>query len=471
MSGTIPAAEVMMKVLPVLFVAMIAAAPIAAAELSPEQYADAVRRETFLSEKIEIGKRYGALQTQNARKALLLLLEDDSYWNRSAAVWGLVRYADPEITKALVGKLFDDHMIDDEVEKGLQLNITLHLAGLRAIYDTETSAERRERIAAMIARSKTPQGELFVKEEFARADLPHRRRALLQLLSENYPERNYAYIRALAEDAVLRDIVLRHIVTHGDARELAYIRSVAENAPESQYRIIAFVGVARWEQPAATLDIYLRALRSQDEALQRGAITAFRDRRSPAVHDELCRLTRRGATLALRREAALELTRYRSRESVPYLITALNETQGETVERNPLMNAFLGVVSLGIIPVLEDLSRRESKRSFRSDTEDIGAALSAITMQSFGSSYSRWKEWAVLNGFTVAGENIAQRMLSGYPVEREQARQAAVRLLGYLDLNQWKEKNADHAALADVELSIALIRQLLDAKIMKDELY
>ncbi|MBP7279962.1 MAG: hypothetical protein KBA66_00195 [Leptospiraceae bacterium] len=91
-----------------------------------------------------------------------------------------------------------------------------------------------------------------------------------------------------------------------------------------------------------------------------------------------------------------------------------------------------------------------------------------MTGVDYGTSYSKWLDWAIYNGYSINGVNLIQYLFSGYPEKRKLAMDSAIRSLGYSDPKEFYGLNESKSHL---EISILLVEELLKSGILQDEKY
>jgi HEAT repeat protein len=438
------------------------------AQTTAEKYYNNVLDAGFYSEKMDYGKAMGKLQTDDAKKWLLKLMEHKSYWERSAAIWGLVQYRDKETPQILIDAMLDDHMVCSVVENAIAENVNYYTPFVIDNYYATVDKSKKKTLLGTISKSKSPKVEKFYKKLVADKSSEHRVSAFISL-SQNFAPGNYDYIKGFLTDKSLRPIALQHIVKHGTKSELPIFIKAVNNAPDPQTVIVGFTGISKWADIETKKKFYLDGLNSEDSDIIYGALAAFPKVHSLTIMNRLCTLVDKGDRQSIRFEAADQLIKYNSKKTIPYLILPLKEAYySASYRKSPFLKGFLGVISMGIIPILDGVSERYSQRRFSDRKYSFAKALKNLTGQNFGSSYSQWRDWAIYEGYTVSGENIIQRLFSGDPDERKKARNSSVRLLGYRNLKQFKTKNPDYADKNDTEIALGLAKLLIDEGILTD---
>ena len=443
---------------------IIAAARGAMAGDREDRLYNAIMKEAFIPEKSRIAEELGRLGTADAKDKLLGLLGDQSSWNRTAAVRGLFALPGSSAGPALLKRMLSDHMIDDEIAAGFSKHLRIYYEFLSAEYRKMPEQKNRDRIIDVISSSKTPMGEAFLKSIIDDEGSGDRENAF-KSLAACYPSGNYQYIRGRRDIPLFRVHALTCIVDRGTPDELAVFRSILEKREEVKYRLIAYKAVNKWGDEAYRHRVFLESLREGDENLVQGGIMVLTGVRSDTVKTELCRIVKKGKFQMTRMEAALRLRDYTSPDIVPPLVMILRE---DFIQRERGgADIFATIITFGIASVFDDISRKHQRRSFDNSKLEVAGHLKRITGADNGPYYGPWHEWAVLNGYTIRGDNIVQKLFSGYRPMREKAVEGAIRLLGYSSAREFFSKNGSFPD--DTELSLALAKMLIAKGFLKNE--
>jgi hypothetical protein len=443
---------------------IIAAAGGAMAGEQEDRLYNSLMKEISGDEKRKIAEQLGRLGTADARAKLIRLLNDSSSWNRRIAVKGLFFLPGAGAGPELFERMQSDNMIDDDIAGGFSAHIGAYHGFLSEKYQALSNQKERERIIAIIASGKKSPGEAFLKsiiEDEGSAD----RECAFRSLAAHYPSANYQYIRSRRDIPAFRFHALTYCAERGTPEDLAIFRDVIEKKEEARCRLVAYKAVNRWGDDALKHRTFLDSLKEQDENLAQGGIYIFTGVQSDAIRKSLCRLVKKGAYQMTRMAAAQRLREYTTPDIIPALVIILRE-HFATRERGGA-DIFATIITFGITSVLDDISRKRQRSNFESGRREIAGHLKKITGADNGDSYSRWYEWAILNGHTILGDNIIRHLFSGYRSRREKAVDPAIRLLGYPSGRDFFSKNGAYAS--DTELSLALARMLIAKGFLKDE--
>ncbi len=424
-----------------------------------------LRRTGGMQEKIRLGEKLGRLRTARAKERLLSLLEDKHYWNRTAAVHGLVLIPEPEVTRALVRRMLTDHMVDDVIERLLAQEATRHFSHLKAIYATTTPSKDRLRVLPLVGAARSPEAALWLRA-IVDSKEPERELALTVFI-RHHNEGNGAVIRSYRHDPALQPAVLRHLVRSGGPEDLAFCEEVIRHSAEGATVALAYVGVQRWATPARREQVFLEALGSREPKRTIGALGVFEKVRSDRLRVSLARLVRRADHQTIRLEAARRLIEYNEADTIAPLVLVLREEYIPAPRPSALVTLLLGFVTVGIVPALMRLSEDSTHAGFERRRQGIVAALRRRTGQKLGGSYTEWFDWAIFAGHTVDGHNLIQELFSGHPQRRAQARQATARLLGS---ELARAGGIEAIERPTPESDLLLARELIRRGLLRDEL-
>jgi len=313
-----------------------------------------------------------------------------------------------------------------------------------------------------VAAVNTPEGESFLKGVVADRASPDRRKAA-GLLAKYYPN-NYRYFVDLAEDPEVRITALGFLAERGSAGDLPMFINIIERGGEEAEMVVAYQAVAKWGDAALRERVYLDALSSDNEMLARGAMDAFRSLYNPEISSKLGSLARRAKEQHTRMMAGVRLAELGRSEALPYLIPLLEEEYHEPP--SAAFSAVASVMTAGIWMVLDGLSQSFSRQSFENSRASILAGLRRITGADAGAGYHSWKDWAILHGYAIQGENIVQQLFSSYRSRRDLAVKASLELLGYRDVGDFVQRKK--AAGGELDLALALARELAEKGFLRD---
>ena len=110
----------------------------------------------------------------------------------------------------------------------------------------------------------------------------------------------------------------------------------------------------------------------------------------------------------------------------------------------------------------------QTKAEFENRKIKIVDALKKLTGVDNGTSYSKWFDWAIYNGYSINGVNLIHFLFSGYPEKRKLAMDSAIRSIGFSDPKEFYSQNLDKSQM---EVIILLAEELLKSGIQQDEKY
>ncbi len=432
------------------------------AQSQPERLYQAIIKEGFLHKKREMGRQLGRLGTAEAKERLLNLLDDEHYWNQYAAIDGLFLYDQPEVRRRLVREMMDNHMVRSEIASGLKTRMPSFAAEVAEAYREETDAKKRENLLSDAAATRTREAEFFLKSIVADRGSPDRRKAA-GLLAKEYPD-NYQYFSGLVEDPEVRIVALGFLAERGSARDLPLFTGILDKGGEDAEVLVAYQAVAKWGDQELKRKTYLKALSSGSEILARGGIASFRAQYDAEISAGLGRLARSAREQRTRMLAGVRLAELGRSEAVPYLVPLLDEEYRE--HQSATFNAIASVMTAGIWTVLDGLSQSFNRRSFENSRSAILAGLRRITGTDAGTGYQAWKEWAVLHGHVIRGENIVQQLFSSDRDRRRRAAEAGAVLLGFRSARDYADKRRVGGGEHDLALALAL--ELMEKGFLKE---
>lgn len=433
------------------------------AQSQPERLYRAIIGEGYLHKKREMGRQLGRLGTAEARQQLLRLLGDDHYWNQYAAIDGLFFYDEPEIRERLVREMMDNHMVRREIADGLKTRMPKFAEAVSGAYRQESDAKKRENLLSDAAATRTKEAEALLKGVVEDRSSPDRRMAL-GLLAKSYPD-NYSFFLDLVGDPEVRIVALGFLAERGSARDLPLFTGILDKGGEDAEMVVAYQAVAKWGDRGLKERTYLGSLASGNDVLARGGMASFRTLYGPEISGHLARLARRAKEQRTRMLAGVRMAEMGGLEAVPVLVPLLDEEHRE--HKSATFNAIASVMTAGIWTVLDGLSQNYNRKSFENSRSSILAGLRRITGADPGGSYEAWRDWAVLQGHVIRGENIVQYLFSSYPRTRSEAAEAAARLLGFKGARDYADKRSVPGG--DKELALALARALIEGGHMRDE--
>lgn len=406
-----------------------ALALLAALCLAPALGADpcsSIAAARFHPDKVRLGAEVGRSGSPEARSCLLRLLHDESSWNREAAVAGLLRFEDAEVTEALVTRMLGDLALRDDVGKGAAQFPSRFFPVLAAAYGRGAEAGPRRLLLDTLAVPGSRDAERFLKEKLAEAGNPDRAEAL-RLLTSRYGAANEALVRASLDDPELLPVALEHVVGLGRPDDLPlFQRLVASADPRIfplAYRGIARAG-GRVEQEAALLS----ALEGGEPPRVQAALVALPDARSERLTARLCRSIETLADPSTAMLVAEHVAGFADAAHARCLVPAL-ALQYSTPAKG--VGELAGsILTAGVLGILTDASSMLSKRSFDKRRKKVLERLEALTGQHLGAEAAPWLDWVVCSGHTVGGTNLLQRLFAPDRTARERALGCAREILG-----------------------------------------
>lgn len=421
---------------------------------------------TFPSDKGKIAISMVDYNQTLAKKALLVLIKDDHYWNRLGAVEGLAVLKDSDCDRILVRLFFDDHMINTQIGNAFKKDMERFFSLLLKEYNNSYDEEKQEKIIKFLALSQYGPVQDFLKEKFEDPGLKFRAFIFKKLL-ENFPSGNDQYFRKYIDDKSVRNLVLAYIIKQGRRDDYPIFLRILENPEKEEHILIAYEAVNKWGNYTEKVKVFLGALQSGNETLIQGACYVFQYVRSPEIKKTLVGIVKNARYQESRLLAAEQLIGYVDRDVLPALILVLKENyQGRDYSSGA--DIFASVVTLGISSIFNKVDRQRSKKAFASRKKNILNVLVARTGENFGYDFSKWKQWVVLQGEIVEGENLLQYLFSAYPQLRERARNQAIYLLKYRNPRDFFKQYPQLADLSDLELALFIAEKLIQKRIFTD---
>lgn len=423
----------------------------------------------FPDEKEVFTRELGKLRSSAARKALLTLFNDSDSWNQEAAIIGLLLLNMPDVDQILIEQMPTDFMLEDDISEGIASYGARFVQPLIKEYKKAESEEHREILLETIARIKNNQAKDFLKSVVQDKKSPDRSMAF-QFLIE-YFKIEKEYVALFFTDQELKEYALSWLVDNGTQNDLGLFLNIINDKKENEtYVIIAYEAVNKWGKYILKQQIYLEALKSNNEALARGALYIFSKVKSDVIMDQLCRLTRQAEQQDTRIIAASNLAGYKNKIAVPYMISVLKEVYIEDSE--PLGIKLISTIfTFGISAILESISADMSRNEFDAQMWDIAAGLEMITGADNGTSYTEWLDWGVYHGYTVDGINIIQYLFHGNVSKRQKAYEAAYKLLGFKNKTAYLKKYPGDKTKTEKELALSLAAKLVEKGYLVDEKY
>jgi hypothetical protein len=407
------------------------------------------------------------MKIEPAKRALLKLLEDPSYWNRTAAVYGLFEMPDNSVLNMLTEKMFSDHMISSDIEEKFKMNIAVHGKFLMNKYSEIQDKSSRDKLIELISQTKIPEGAQFLKNIILDKNSLNRENAF-KMLIKNY-KGNYSFAKNLLTDKEVNEYALYCILEEGSAEDLSLFKEILKNSDEARLKLIAYQGIYKWAPIETKKEVYLGSLNEKDEALIRGGIYVFKNIFDNKIKERLIILVKKAEYQETRISAAEQLCEYKSAETAPYIIPVFKERYIEE-KSNSIIDFFSAMFTLGFSTLFDNLSRKMNRENFEKRINNINTSLQKITGAYLPPSYDKWFNWAIYSGYSVDGYNIIQYLFSSYKVDRLKAIDYSVKLLEYKDKKDFLIKNKITEQINDKELSLIIAKLLIEKGFLKDEL-
>ena len=221
-----------------------------------------------------------------------------------------------------------------------------------------------------------------------------------------------------------------------------------------------------WATEVAKKEIYLFILQKGNEVLVAPSIIIFENVKSDEIREELCRVSKKSQSQITRSNASYALIVYDTTLIIPYLIPALGEEF--LYEKLTGLDVLTGLMSLGTTALAKGLPLLQTKEEFENRKVKIAETLKKLTNVDNGTSFTKWFDWAIYNGYSVNGVNLIQYLFSGYPDKRKLAMESAIRALGFSNPEDFYSQNKDRSQM---EIIILLAEELLKSGTLQDEKY
>ena len=276
-----------------------------------------------------------------------------------------------------------------------------------------------------------------------------------------------SFIKGQLDDKQLRIYSLLYVVDRGRKEDYEIFQKIIFNAnAPNEERILAVKAAMLWGTEVAKKEVYLFILQKANEIVVAPSIIIFENVKSDEIREELCRVSKKSQSQITRSNASYALTVYDTTQIIPYLIPALNEEF--LYEKLSGLDVLTGIMSLGTTALAKGLPLLQTKAEFDNRKIKIAESLKKLTNADNGTSFTKWFDWAVYNGYTVNGVNLIHYLFSGYPEKRKLAIESAVRALGYTDPREFYTQNENRT---QIEIVILLAEELLKSGIQQDEKY
>lgn len=436
-------------VLSLMFIGSLSAAP-------ARTIYESVLKEGSLRKKKELGSQLGYSKDPKAGFYTDKLLFDENYWNQHAGISSAVIRKDKKTDAAMMKVFATDHMVSGRIAKIVEANPARYEDLLLKAYTPgELSSDDVLETLSRLDSEKSFQFVVGIAKNPEHDDHTDAKKAL-----ENASGRSaLTFFRKNTGDQELRITALKFLVKNGNPSDLPVFQEILDTPAASKSEFsLAVQAHSQWASAEDKKDRYIRLLKSDDPFMVRAAIAAYSEE-VPLTDEILDRLKYQNAkskSQSVRFESALAMTRTLDRSIVPYLIESLYIPY-ETKNKTTGIDLAMGLITLGIVPVLKGLSENSNRRNFYSNRRKITDHLTKMTGQSWKETED-WKNWAIDNGYTVAGENLAARLFSGNREIRQKAVQRSLEILQFKTEEEYRKKknptgNIRASLAADLEES------------------
>ena len=317
----------------------------------------------------------------------------------------------------------------------------------------------------LISYSKNQSGEKFLKDIVVNKTSEDRTFGFKKYIQDYKVDSNF--IKSQLDDKQLRLYSLTYVVDRGKKEDYEIFQKIIfdANAPTEE-RILAAKAAMLWATEVAKKEIYLFILQKGNEVLVAPSIIIFENVKSDEIREELCRVSKKSQSQITRSNASYALIVYDTTLIIPYLIPALGEEF--LYEKLTGLDVLTGLMSLGTTALAKGLPLLQTKEEFENRKVKIAETLKKLTNVDNGTSFTKWFDWAIYNGYSVNGVNLIQYLFSGYPDKRKLAMESAIRALGFSNPEDFYSQNKDRSQM---EIIILLAEELLKSGIQQDEKY
>jgi hypothetical protein len=372
---------------------------------------------------------------------------------------------DKSITESALWKTLKDPTLREKAIVEIKKDIQKYVDVIIKLYNKGLDKDDREMLIDLISYSKNQSGEKFLKDVIVNKSSEDRTFSLKKYMQDYKVDASF--IKSHLDDKQLRLYSLMYIVDRGKKEDYEIFQKILlnGNAPIEE-RILAVKATMLWATEVAKKEAYLLILQKANEVVVAPAIIIFENVKSDEIREELCRVSKKSQSQITRSNASYALTVYDTNQVIPYLIPALSEEF--LYEKLTGLDVLTGLMSLGTTALAKGLPLLQTKAEFDNRKIKIADALKKLTKVDNGTSFLKWFDWAVYNGYTVNGVNLIHYLFSGYPDKRKLAMDSAVRVLGYSDPKEFYLQNESRSQM---EIVILLAEELLKSGIQQDEKY
>ncbi|MBL0263968.1 MAG: hypothetical protein IPQ05_08855 [Leptospiraceae bacterium] len=374
-------------------------------------------------------------------------------------------FFDKSITESALWKTLKDPMLREKAIVEIKKDIQKYVDVVIKLYNKGLDKEDREMLIDLISYSKNQSGEKFLKDVIVNKSSEDRTFSFKKYMQDYKVDSSF--IKGQLDDKQLRIYSLLYVVDRGRKEDYEIFQKIIFNAnAPNEERILAVKAAMLWGTEVAKKEVYLFILQKANEIVVAPSIIIFENVKSDEIREELCRVSKKSQSQITRSNASYALTVYDTTQIIPYLIPALNEEF--LYEKLSGLDVLTGIMSLGTTALAKGLPLLQTKAEFDNRKIKIAEALKKLTNVDNGTSFTKWFDWAVYNGYTVNGVNLIHYLFSGYPEKRKLAIESAVRALGYTDPREFYTQNENRT---QIEIVILLAEELLKSGIQQDEKY
>lgn len=374
-------------------------------------------------------------------------------------------FFDKSITESALWKTLKDPTLREKAIVEIKKDIQKYVDVVIKLYNKGLDKEDREMLIDLISYSKNQSGEKFLKDVIGNKSSEDRTFSFKKYMQDYRVDSSF--IKSQLDDKQLRIYSLLYVVDRGRKEDYEIFQKIIFNAnAPNEERILAVKAAMLWGTEVAKKEVYLFILQKANEVVVAPSIIIFENVKSDEIREELCRVSKKSQSQITRSNASYALTVYDTTQIIPYLIPALNEEF--LYEKLSGLDVLTGIMSLGTTVLAKGLPLLQTKAEFDNRKIKIAEALKKLTNVDNGTSFTKWFDWAVYNGYTVNGVNLIHYLFSGYPEKRKLAMDSALRALGYSDIKEFYAQNENRSQM---EIVILLAEELLKSGIQQDEKY
>lgn len=414
--------------------------PIAAIQAqSAQKLYQSVLNEKSLRVKKQLGEKLGHSPYSEANIYIEKLLKDENYWNQHAGIKATWLRKNASLDRVMTEVMATDHMVSKEIGKLVLQSPQRFENSLLESYRPATLSS--DDVLETLARAGSEKSLQFVVS-IAKDKSSRDQRKAIQALKKANPKVALPFFRKSIDDPELRIVSLSYIAENGNRTDLPVFVNLLNKSQKTNELLISMHAHGKWANQTEKEKQYLRFLKTENPAFIESSIEIYGKccSKDLKIQD---RLTYHAATSKdsyLRLEATLALTESRDHKLVPYFIEALSIDYTPENRSSTAVDFALGIITLGIVPVMKNLSESQKRKNFRAKRNRIQNHLFTLTGLMFQTS-EQWTEWAISQGYTVHDQNLAGRLFSGNQERKKKAMADALKLLGYRDLSQFQQSH------------------------------